>query len=42
MKVIVGKKNSHRDYVNVAKAEELAVNTGKGCNKRDLPCDKQA
>lgn len=36
--VIIKKKNSHVDYVNVEKAEKLTINSGKPCNERDLPC----
>ncbi len=38
MKIVTSKKNSHKDYVNVAKAKKLTVNAGKQCEQRDLPC----
>ncbi len=42
MKVVIGKKNSHMDYVNVAKVEQLTVNSGKPCDERDLPCGQKS
>lgn len=42
MRVITRKKNSHVDYVNVAKTEELTVNSGKKCDERDLPCGQKS
>lgn len=42
MKVIARRKNSHMDYVNVAKAGKLTVNSGKSCNERDLPCGQKS
>ncbi len=41
MKVIIEKKNSHIDYVDVTKSERLIVNAGKDCEQRDLPCGQK-
>lgn len=42
MKVIIGKKNSHMDYVNVAKATALTASSSKPCIERDLPCGQKS